>query len=104
MVAFVTLAPAGEGNFPGFTTLVLDNCAHVLESPERFAQTGVGWVLREFSRAEPDRLAGFIDAKVGRLSREALKNAIKRLPPETANCLQQAQLERSGAARRPRHG
>ncbi len=47
VVTFANLAKKGDRNFPGFTGMVLDNCSHLLGSQERFAQTGVGWILRE---------------------------------------------------------
>ena len=46
VVAFVNLAKHVDGNFVGFTEMVLDNCTQLLGSQERFAQTGVGWFLR----------------------------------------------------------
>jgi 3-methyladenine DNA glycosylase AlkD len=64
--------------------MVLDNCAHLLESRERFVQTGVGWVLRELSSSDEDRVIGFVEANLDRFSREGLKNATKYLPPEVA--------------------
>jgi|SRR5215211_7881791 len=52
VVAFANLASKGDQTFPGFTEMVLNNCSHLLGSQERFAQTGVGWVLREHSRSD----------------------------------------------------
>jgi 3-methyladenine DNA glycosylase AlkD len=96
VVAFANLAGEGDQNFPGFTEMVLDNCSHILGSQERFVQTGVGWVLRELSRSDEGRVIGFVEANLSRFSREALKNAIKYLPPEVAERLLQAHLP-SGA-------
>ena len=77
-VAFVKLV-AGEEVFAGQTELVLANCARLVESPERFAQTAAGWVLRELSRAQPERVEAFLDDHGPRLSREALKKATAHL-------------------------
>jgi 3-methyladenine DNA glycosylase AlkD len=96
VVSFANLAREGDQNFPGFTEMVLDNCSHLLGSQERFAQTGVGWVLRELSRSDQGRVIGFVGANLDRLSREALKNATKYLPPEVAERLLRAHLP-SGA-------
>jgi 3-methyladenine DNA glycosylase AlkD len=96
VVSFANLAREGDQNFPGFTEMVLDNCSHLLGSQERFAQTGVGWVLRELSRSDQGRVIGFVGANLDRLSREALKNATKYLPPEVAEHLLRAHLP-SGA-------
>ena len=98
VVAFANLASKGDQNFPGFTEMVLENCSHLLGSQERFAQTGVGWVLREFSRSDQDLIIGFVEANLDRFSREALKNATKYLPPKVAERLLQAHLP-SGASR-----
>jgi 3-methyladenine DNA glycosylase AlkD len=52
----------------------------------------VGWVLRELSRSDQNRVIGFVEANLERFSREALKNATKYLPPEVAKRLLQAHL------------
>jgi 3-methyladenine DNA glycosylase AlkD len=77
VVAFVDLAKHGDGNFVGFTEMVLDNCTRLLGSRERFSQTGVGWILRELSRSDEGRVIEFVEANLYRFSREALKNATK---------------------------
>jgi 3-methyladenine DNA glycosylase AlkD len=92
VVAFVNLASKGDQNFSGFTEMVLDNCSHLLGSQERFAQTGVGWILRELSRSDQGRVIDFVEANLDRFSREGLKNATKYLPPEVAERLLQAHL------------
>jgi 3-methyladenine DNA glycosylase AlkD len=89
VVAFADLASKGDRNFPGFTEMVLNNCAHLLGSQERFVQTGVGWVLRELSGSDEGRVIGFVEANVDRFSREGLKNATRYLPPEVAERLRQ---------------
>ena len=100
VVAFANLARKGDQNFPGFTEMVIDNCSHLLASQERFAQTGVGWVLRELSRSDQGRVIGFVEANPNRFSREALKNAAKYLPPEVAERLLQAHLPSGNRSRR----
>jgi 3-methyladenine DNA glycosylase AlkD len=92
VVAFVNLASKSDENLPGFTEMVLDNCSHILGSQERFAQTGVGWVLRELSRSDQGRVIGFVEANLDRFSREALKNAIKYLPTDVKERLLRAHL------------
>jgi 3-methyladenine DNA glycosylase AlkD len=95
VVAFANLASKGDRNFPGFTEMVLDNCTHLLGSQERFVQTGVGWVLRELSNSDEERVVGFVEANLDRFSREALKNATKYLRPEVAERLRQTQPSRT---------
>jgi 3-methyladenine DNA glycosylase AlkD len=102
VVAFANLASEGDRNFPGFTEMVLGNCAYLLESRERFVQTGVGWILRELSRWDQGRVVAFVEANLDRFSREALKNAIKYLPPEVAEPLLQAHLPNDTRGRRRR--
>jgi 3-methyladenine DNA glycosylase AlkD len=100
VVAFANLASKGDQAFPGFTEMVLNNCSHLLGSQERFAQTGVGWVLRELSRSDQGSVVVFVDANLGRFSREALKNATKHLPPEVAEHLLQGHLPSASRGRR----
>jgi 3-methyladenine DNA glycosylase AlkD len=100
VVTFANLASEGDRNFPGFTEMVLDNCSHLLGSQERFAQTGVGWVLRELSRSDQGRVIAFVEVNLDRFSREALKNATKYMPPGVAERLHQAHLLRTTRGRR----
>jgi 3-methyladenine DNA glycosylase AlkD len=102
VVAFANLVSKGDRTFPGITEMVLDNCTHLLESQERFVQTGVGWVLRELSRSDQSRVVGFVEANLDRFSREGLKNATKYLPPEVAERLLQAHLPSGTRSRRRR--
>jgi len=78
-VGFVTLAPRGDQFFAGFTSMVLEVCGRTVRFPDRFAQTGTGWVLRELSHAEPDRVAGFVADHVGLMSRESVRMSIAKL-------------------------
>ena len=102
VVAFANLAKDGDQNFPGFTEMVLDNCSQLLGSQERFAQTGVGWVLRELSSSDQDRVINFVEANLDRFSREALKNATKYLPPEVKERVHGAHLPSTTRGRRRR--
>ncbi len=102
VVAFANLASKGDRNFPGFTEMVLDTCSQLLGSQERFAQTGVGWILRELSRSDEGRVIRFVEANLERFSREGLKNATKYLPPEVAERLLQEHLPSDTRGRRRR--
>jgi 3-methyladenine DNA glycosylase AlkD len=97
-VAFVNLARRGEANFEGFTALMLDTCAVTVRSPERFAQTGVGWLLRELAEADRGAVLAFADEHLGVLSREAMRYAVERMPKSVqARVLRQhARARRSG--------
>lgn len=80
LVAFVGVAARGEANFVGFTDLLLDACARNLTSDDRFAHTGPGWLLRELSVAEPERVGAFVEAHP-ELSSEGRRMALARLRP-----------------------
>lgn len=82
-VAFVNLAKHGDNNFPGFVDLLLEVCAATVQSPERFAQTGTGWVLRELSLADPERVLNFVETYYACFSREGLRYALEKMPAET---------------------
>ena len=51
--AFATLA-GGPTPFPEFTALCVEVCAALVVDRRRFAQTAVGWLLRELAKREPD--------------------------------------------------
>jgi nicotinamide riboside kinase/3-methyladenine DNA glycosylase AlkD len=78
-VSFVPIAAAGDGLFEGLADLVLEVCADLVGDPERFSQTAVGWLLRELSDAEPERVFGFLGRRRGEMSREAVRMAAGRL-------------------------
>ena len=99
VVAFADLASKGDRNFAGLTEMVLDTCSQLLGSQERFAQTGVGWILRELSRSDEGRVIRFVEANLDRFSREALKNATKYLPPDVKERLHGAHLPSGTRAR-----
>ena len=69
-------------HFAGFTDMLLEVCATLVRREERFAQTGAGWVLRELSLTEPDRVITFVEAHRDQLSTEALGRAVGRMPEE----------------------
>lgn len=85
-VAFVNLVGAGE-RFPGFTAMVLESCRVLVGDPERFSQTGAGWVLRELGVAAPEAVEGFVGDHLASMSREAVRSAVKNLPAERARRL-----------------
>ncbi len=82
-VAFVNLAKAGEANFPGFTEMLLAVCAETVRYPERFAQTGTGWVLRELGKGQPEVVVAFVEEQLDNFSAEGLRYAIEKMPAET---------------------
>jgi 3-methyladenine DNA glycosylase AlkD len=87
VVAFVNLASRGDDAVPGLVDTVLAGCADLVRDPERFAQTGVGWVLRDLSDGEPDRVFAFVTAHRDTMSREAIRMAASRLPDDRRSAL-----------------
>lgn len=78
IVAFVDLLPHPDV-FPGMTDLVLEACAANVQDEARFAQTGVGWVLRELSRRSPDLVFDFVAEHRLSMSTESLRMATAQL-------------------------
>lgn len=81
-VAFVNLAKNGDANFPGFTDMLTEVCNATVQYDERFAQTGTGWVLRELSLAEKERVVDFVEEHLDHFSSEGLRYAIEKLPAD----------------------
>jgi 3-methyladenine DNA glycosylase AlkD len=81
-VAFVNLARRGEANFPGFTALMRETCAVTVRSEARFAQTGVGWLLRELAESDRAAVLAFTRDHLGLMSREAVRYVTERMPEE----------------------
>ena len=79
LVAFVDLAPKGDAALPGLTERVLTGAERNSRDERRFAQTSVGWVLRELSKAEPEAVRRFVDEHGERLSAEARRAATAKL-------------------------
>jgi 3-methyladenine DNA glycosylase AlkD len=80
-VAFVNLVKEAE-RFPSMYDLVLQSCTVLVSSSERFSQTGAGWVLRELSHSSPEIVLAFLSENAHRMSREALRNALKTFPED----------------------
>lgn len=79
-VAFTALAPQGDAALPGLAQQIFALCSAVVWSPERVDQTGVGWLLRELSRAEPTRVEAFVRRHARFMSRECVRQAVEKLP------------------------
>jgi len=74
-LAFVKLAPQGDA---GVGEAVLSICATVVWSIERHDQTAVGSVLRELSRAEPERVEAFVRRHALLMSKEGVRLAVAK--------------------------
>lgn len=99
-VAFVNHGKHGDARIPGLMDLVFASAEALVREPERFAQTGVGWVLRECSLADRERVIAFGEQHVERLSREAMKSMVEKMPAEDkARLLAQHKAVASAAKR-----
>lgn len=78
IVGFVDLVPYPDV-FPAMTDLVLEACAANVRDEARFAQTGVGWVLRELSRRSPTAVFEFVAEHRPHISTEGLRMATAKL-------------------------
>lgn len=81
-VSFVRLARFGE-----HSDTILSICEETVCNPERFAQLGTGWVLRELWLAEPERVLAFLRAHFRHLSREGLRYAVEKMPHDLQRTL-----------------
>ena len=79
LVAFVNLAPRGDAALEGLTRRVIEGARRNVADRRRFAQTSVGWVLRELSKSEPDEVRAFVAEHGDAMSAEARRAASARL-------------------------
>ncbi len=79
-VAFVPHARFGDKRIPGLSQLIITNAQALLLDPERFAQTGVGWVLRELSLSNRGLVVAFAETHLERMSRECIRSVTEKMP------------------------
>jgi 3-methyladenine DNA glycosylase AlkD len=72
VVAFANLTKQKE-----FTPLLLKSCSVLIKRDERFAKTGVGWIMRELSKTDKKIVVDFITKNKKLFSKESLTNSIK---------------------------
>lgn len=78
-IAFVNLAKNGDENFDGFIEMLLTVCQVTVMHPERFSQTGTGWVLRELWQAAPVEVLQLIETHIRFFSAEGLRYATEKM-------------------------
>lgn len=59
--------------------LVLNSSEKLIQRPERFAKTAVGWLMRELSAIRKDDVLLFIHDNIQHFTAEVLNNSIKKL-------------------------
>ena len=62
-----------------YRKMIMESCRVLIEKDERFAKTGVGWILRELSKSDKGLVVSFIDKNNQHFSKESLRNATKYL-------------------------
>jgi 3-methyladenine DNA glycosylase AlkD len=69
--------------------LIYEACAVLIRREERFAKTGVGWILRDVSKHDKDGVRQFVEQHLESFSIESVKNALKYLDEkERKKCVQ----------------
>jgi 3-methyladenine DNA glycosylase AlkD len=66
----------------------------MLGEREFFVRKAIGWVLRETSKHHPDRVAQYVRPRLDRMSGVTFREAVRRLPPGTADELRHAWVAR----------
>lgn len=81
-VTFITMARFGDShpNFAGFSDLMFEACERTVRSEFRFTQLGCGWLLRELSLADRNRVVQFIRQNLREISPEGLRYAVEKMP------------------------
>ncbi|NND84575.1 MAG: DNA alkylation repair protein [Acidimicrobiia bacterium] len=82
LVAYVPLAAADPPVLADMTKRLIGTATTLAPDPERFAQTAIGWTLRELSDVAPDEVHSFLLDHREVLSREAIRMAAARLSDE----------------------
>lgn len=81
VVTFANVSSKGEGLFPGFSESLIEASADLIVRPERFAKTGVGWVLRGLREAEPERVDAYLEVHLAAFSLESLRSLLRGASP-----------------------
>jgi 3-methyladenine DNA glycosylase AlkD len=82
----------GSGDFDRFGRYA----DSMLEEREFFIRKAIGWVLRDTGRRRPGLTSAWLETRAGRASGVTLREAVKPLPPQTAERLLAAGRVRSG--------
>jgi hypothetical protein len=86
-VAFTVIAPHGDAALDGCVRMALALCGACAWSIDRIDQTAVGVLLRELSRAEPNRVDAFVQRHARFMSRESVREAIRLLGADRQRAL-----------------
>lgn len=90
-IAIVALVPFAKDI--AYHEIICETASVVVKRPERFAKTCVGWILREVAHIDRPFVSRFIDDHLSYISVEALRNATKYFPANTARAYLQKRKE-----------
>lgn len=79
-LAFLELAPRAR-SIAGLTEMILAICASVVWSIDPIDQSAVGWILRDLSRVEADRVEGFFIRYCRFMSKACARMAVSAYSP-----------------------
>ncbi len=68
-------------NYIPYLALILVACERLVQDQARFAQTAVGWLLRELSANEMDKVKDFLDIHLALFSAESLRYVTAKMVP-----------------------
>lgn len=72
LVGFVKVADQ-----PDYDAVITHNCAVLIQRPERFSKTAVGWILRELSKRDAASVEAWVSQHLEHFTLEVLNNALK---------------------------
>ncbi len=84
-VALVPLARHGEHHDVAF-----EICDRLAEDRDDMVEKGIGWLLKEVSRTQPDTVASFLLTDIDRFSRTTVRYACEKLPKRLRTRVMQA--------------
>lgn len=80
MLALLKPLRRGAGDFDRFAAYA----DTMLEEKEFFIRKAIGWILREASRKQPDRVTAWLEPRIPRASGVTVREAVKYLPDKDA--------------------
>lgn len=72
IVAFMPVSADSQ-----YYPLIYKSCHWLIQREERFAKTGVGWILRDLTKYDKAEVLEFVVRHLANFSVEAVKNALK---------------------------
>ena len=74
--------------------MLFEICGEVIKCQERFAQLGCGWLLREISLVDKEKVKIFIEENLEKFSKEGLRYAVEKMNEKEAKKIQENHKKR----------